>query len=400
MPAPEPSPRVLVISLAPYRYATRARKAARTLSEIATVSYLAPAAVGRTGHYDSPGRTQVDGIDVIQVPLRIPRSEPTHRNQMINLVRSYLPALIRLSRHAWRTPADVVFVNGPPLAAVGYLHKRKHHSELVLDIHERPGMVTTRGSLFSLFSRFERGMLRRVSGSARLATVATTADVDVVRRLGFDEVIQLRNAPLNTWRARYTPAPPRDGRPLRLVLIGSVFEGRGYELLLEAVALAAKQVDLELALYGPGRESYLVQLRAMADRLRIADKVSWRGQLSSDEVSQAYLDADVGLVLYETDNPGNDGLSNKILECVASGRPVIATDLPENRRFVESVGCGWLTAMTPRAVADTIVRTSTSPDFEAVVGRCAELSDGRLTWESDFAPIVALVHEAAGESTR
>lgn len=389
---PDPgSRRVLVVSLAPYRYATRARKAARSLTEVAEVHYLAPAAVGRTGHWDEPGRRQVDGIDVLQVPVPTPRSEPTPVNQVVNLTRSYLPALARLTRQALRTPADVVFVNGPPLAVVGWLHHRRFGSVLVLDIHERPGMVTTRGSLFSVFARGEQRMLRRLSAAAAMATVATHADVDLVRSLGFARVVHLRNAPLDSWRAPYRPPDARDGRPLRLVLIGSIFEGRGYEALLEALARASQRVSVTLDLYGPGRESYLAQLRALSQRLGVADLVSWRGRLGTEEVSAAYLAADIGLVLYDPANPGNDGLSNKILECVSSGRPVIATDLPENRRFVTTTGCGWLTRMSADEVAATIVRAASGSELDEVTARCRDLAGGALTWETDFAPVSALV---------
>lgn len=391
MAADPATTRVLVVSLAPYRFATRARKAARTLAAVADVVYLAPSGVGRTSHWDVPRRTRIDGVRVIQVPVAAARNEPTRANQAVNLVRSYLPALGRLVREALRTPADVVFVNDPPLALVGWLHRRRFGSALVVDVHERPGMVTAGGSLFAAFSRSELGLLRRIAPITALATVATYSDLDVVRGLGFSRVTQLRNAPLRDWRAAYRPPPPRQDRPFRLVLIGSVFEGRGYELLLEAMALATAEVDATLDVFGPGRESYLRSLQELAERLGLGERVRWRGRLATDEVSAAYLDADAGLVLYEPSDPGNDGLSNKILECVASGRPVIATDLPENRRFVEANGCGWLTGMAPAQIAATIAAAARSPDLDEIGDRCRRLAEGGLAWETDFAPVTELV---------
>ena len=119
-------------------------------------------------------------------------------------------------------------------------------------------------------------------------------------------------------------APCNEGSgPLVLVAIGFVFEGRGYEILLDALAQVSVTSNVRLRVVGPGRPDYLEALRNRAEDCR---SKMWIvvGTVESADVSRHYLDGHVGLVLYEPGDPGNDGLSNKILECVASGRPVIA----------------------------------------------------------------------------
>jgi hypothetical protein len=80
---------------------------------------------------------------------------------------------------------------------------------------------------------------------------------------------------------------------------------------------------------------------------------------------------ELGVALYEPTDAGNDSLSNKILECVSTDRPVLAGDLPENRRFVVDNKVGWLTSVTAEDIAESLVARA------AKVGRASNCASGR-----------------------
>lgn len=383
--------RILVLTHDAYRFSTRSRKAAIQYLSIAPTTFLGVSGSGRTGRWDKPGDFVADGVDVRQVYVRQPWVSPTRRSQIHNLTLCYLPALARMAKAVLTTPAEVVHVAGAPLTLLGLLHRARFGSLMVLDIQERPGAVAAKGSLTSVFSRVELSFLRWASRCVDVATVVTHGDVETLSTLGFRTVALVRNAPLSNWRAPYTPPPDVDGGGLTAVVIGSIFEGRGYEILLRALAKAKPERNVRLKIYGPGREDYLASLKNLTESLKIADRVEWMGRIDSSEVSSAYLSAHVGLVLYEQVDPGNDGLSNKILECVSTGRPVIAGDLPENRRFVTDNGVGWLTEVTVDALADALASAGLGEDLAAIGAKCRQYGDTWLNWESEFAKVLEMV---------
>jgi glycosyltransferase involved in cell wall biosynthesis len=388
------TPRALVISPVPFKFATRSRKTALAFRLGCSTTYVSLSRAGRTKSWDEHGASSQDGIQVIQVKTRAPLTGPRRSNQIRNLLLSYLPAVTQLTWKVLRTPAAVVVVNNTTLLPVGLLHRFLHRSRVVADINERPGMIQSKGSLASWFSRGEVPMLRFASRFVDAAMVVTTADVEAVSGMGFDRVHLVRNVPMLSWRAPYTPPPiaasPKS--PVRAIAMGTVYEGRGYEALLRAVASASKQTRIHLTICGPGRDDYLASLKALAAAEGIEDRVDFLERISPDDVSAQYLNHDIGLVLYEGSDPANDGLSNKLFECVCSGRPVIASDLPENRKFLTESNVGWLADTTVPALAHALVTAARDP--QEIVRRarhCRNFADSQLNWETEVAPLLGEV---------
>jgi glycosyltransferase involved in cell wall biosynthesis len=392
-------PRVLIVSLAPYRFATRTRKAAVAYRASADVEFLVLQGVGRTGKWDKAGTHHVDGIRVKHVHVRPPSAESGLRHQVSNILSSYLPAFARLVVDAVQTPADVVHVTGAPLALVGWLHKRRHRSVFLLDVNERPASVSSSGSLFSVFRRFEPSILRAASSRADITTVVTPGHADILEGdFSFVNVLVVRNAPLCSWRAAFLPSPDVHDNDITVVTVGTIFEGRAFEHLLNAVAIArGAGVDVRLRIYGTGRKSYLNRLALLATQLNVTDLVSFEGPLDSSEVSEAYLGGQIGLALYEQEDAGNDSLSNKILECVSSGRPVLAGDLPENRRFLSEHDIGWLTPVNAESISEAFVDIAGRSSLLAPLAlTCRRLGDQQLNWEHEFAKVVVAIKSLVG----
>jgi glycosyltransferase involved in cell wall biosynthesis len=313
---------------------------------------------------------------------------------------SYVPAFARLVLAAIRTPADVVHVTGVPLALVGWLHKRRHKSILLLDVNERPASVSASGSLFAVFRRLEPSILRAAASRSDITTVVTPGHADILEQeFSFSDVLVVRNAPLGSWRAEFRSSPDVSEIGITVVTVGTVFEGRAFEPLLNAVALArAAGVPVKLRIYGSGSPSYLDQLALLVTRLNIADRVTFEGPLESSDVSAAYLGGQIGLALYEQEDAGNDSLSNKILECVSSGRPVLAGDLPENRRFMSEHQIGWLTSVTAEDISTAFVEISSQPSLlKPLALACRRLGDQELTWESEFAKVIRAIRSLVGQ---
>ena len=385
---PEQEVRVLVVSLDAYRDSTRGMKAARQYSEMAPTQFIGSSGIRRTGRWDAPGEFVMDGLKIRQVRATRPWVTPTRVSQVRNAIISYGPALLRLAFAVLTTPAGVIHIVGTPLAILGVAHGRKYRSQVVLDIDERPGAVVAPRSPMSVFSKVQRTFLTRIGKRVDLATVVTYEDVETSVAMGFDRVQLVRNVPLSTWRAPYSAPASDAANTITLVVAGTILEGLGYEVLIESLAKVEGKRAVRLKIYGGGEDAYVSSLKRLAGSLGIRDSVEWMGRIDREEVSSAYLDGHVGLVLQEKVHPETGGLSNSMLECVATGRPVIASDSPENRRFVTENQVGWLADVSPEGLASAIRDLPEGAELGEISTRCRLVGDTQLNWEREFAQVI------------
>lgn len=382
---------VLVLSLAPFRYATRTRKAAHSYSDAGyDVRFLGMQRAGRTSTRVDAGTSIVsDAITAHHVKVRAPKMGLSRATQAENLTRSYVPAMARLFAVATATPAQVVHVTGVHLIPLALAHRAKYGSTMILDINERPASVTARGSLFGALRWIEPTMIRAAAPKATVVMVVTPGHVAQLRdELGVEGAVVVRNAPLSNWRHSWI-APP-SSPPLRVVTVGGLFLGRALEMLIRATGRVHRDSgNICLTIVGTGRPEYIASLRDLIAQENLDGVVELRDGIESDQVSQTYTRGHLGLALYEGADPGNDSLSNKIIETVASGRPVLAGDLPENRAFVTEFGVGWLTEVSVDGITAALrsISRQSSEELRTMAESCYLKADA-LTWEAEFGKVL------------
>lgn len=131
---------------------------------------------------------------------------------------------------------------------------------------------------------------------------------------------------------------------------------KGHLYLLEAVRLLqARQVDGKIVLVGVGDLEN--EVRAFVERYGLQDQVLFYGQaLTVNHVLQA-LDCFILPSLWE-------GMPLALLEAMASGIPVIATDVAGTREVIQHEINGILIpAKNPEAIAAAFVRMKDDPEF-------------------------------------
>lgn len=127
---------------------------------------------------------------------------------------------------------------------------------------------------------------------------------------------------------------PRPGGPVRLMFVGRIdVEVKGLDLLLEALARSGRS-DATLSLVGPDWGGGTARLRALAQRLGIADRVEFRGRVPADEVAALLRGCDVYVQLSR-----NESSPLSLNDALALGKPAIVSDRvgtvssPEIRRL-------------------------------------------------------------------
>ena len=147
-----------------------------------------------------------------------------------------------------------------------------------------------------------------------------------------------------------------------LVGVGRMVDKKGFRFLLEGLPRVLESIpDLHLVLGGGG--PLQTPLEALARDLGIADRVSFPGVLSHPEVLDLIAASDVFVMPSVRDPKGNiDGLPIVVLEAMAAGKAVVATDIAGMPLAVVPGQTGELVPeQNPRALSDALIRVLDSP---------------------------------------
>ncbi|GGI35882.1 hypothetical protein GCM10010988_06170 [Cnuibacter physcomitrellae] len=140
----------------------------------------------------------------------------------------------------------------------------------------------------------------------------------------------------------YTPDfGPREGN--RILFVGRVAPEKQIDVLLKAVQMLPSDLDVHLDVVGGGDQ--LKNLQQLAETLGIADRVSFTGRVSDEELRASYTRSTVFAM------PSIAELQSiATMEALASGLPVVAADAMALPHLVHDGENGYL--FTPGDAAD------------------------------------------------
>jgi teichuronic acid biosynthesis glycosyltransferase TuaC len=168
-----------------------------------------------------------------------------------------------------------------------------------------------------------------------------------------------------------------------LLSVGNLIELKGHHI---AIASLPALPDVTLIVAGTGPEES--NLRALARRLEVSDRVSFTGLLDQAKLAEYYNAADC-LVLCSS----REGMANVLLESLACGTPVVTTPIRGTNEVVADSRAGLLMAeRSPEALAEAVARIWESYPAREAVREYAQGFDWALTTRGQrelFADIVA-----------
>jgi glycosyltransferase involved in cell wall biosynthesis len=263
---------------------------------------------------------------------------------------------------------------------------------IVYHEHDAP-QVTGRGAVSRLVLWARR----------RLATRASARVLPNERRARhFSNTVANHRPTFNVWncpsRTEVTPArAAHRGDGLRILYVGSIVPFRLPKTLIEALALLPDSVELRVIGYWTqGHRNYVAELRDFAGQLGLADRVQFVGGMPHPELLITTREADVGVVLMPAEGDGSSvqwmpGASNKPFDYLASGLPVLVSDLPGWRDMFVEPGYGLAcTAEDPHSVAAALRWLVDHPtDMRAMGERGRQRVAAEWNYETQFAPVQA-----------
>lgn len=172
-------------------------------------------------------------------------------------------------------------------------------------------------------------------------------------------------------------APSADDRPfsgpLRIVSCGQLERYKGMHVLLEACALLNREgYAFECSIVGEGPEKGALLRQAAS--LGIGDRVHLLGARPHDEVARLLRESHVFALASELvgRQRRRDVIANVIVEAMAAGLPVVASNIPGVEELIDDGQTGFLAAPNdPESVAAGLRRFAESPEVRAAYGAAA-----------------------------
>ena len=247
---------------------------------------------------------------------------------------------------------------------------------------KKPVVVTARGTDINLIPRYTlpRQMIRWAANNAgglvtvcealkrELANLGVERERIQVLRNGVDlSVFRLVNR--ESVRSRLGLHGPT------ILSVGHLIPRKGHDLVIRALT---DLVDVSLLVVGEGSER--LSLESLAKELGVDDRVRFAGSIEHERMHEIYGAADA-LVLASD----REGWANVLLESMACGTPVVASNVWGTPEIVRSPAAGLLLPnRNPQTISDSIKTLLQDPPARAETRAYAEGFDWSQTTQGQL----------------
>jgi phosphatidylinositol alpha-mannosyltransferase len=169
----------------------------------------------------------------------------------------------------------------------------------------------------------------------------------------------------------------KDGK-LNILFVGRLEERKGVGDLIKACSLVKKDFpDFRLIITGPGLRLRL-QYKTMA-KILLGDRVVFTHYVAFADLPVYYRTADI----FCAPATGGESFGIVLLEAMASGTPVVATDIPGYASVLTHGQEGLLAPpRNPRALADALLKLLTDRQLRLAMAERGVATANKYSWEN------------------
>jgi glycosyltransferase involved in cell wall biosynthesis len=285
------------------------------------------------------------------------------RNRLTRMTRT----VMEVWRKARENQADIYHFHDPELLPVGVLLKRAG-KRVIYDVHEHvvndilaKGWIppSLRRMIAGIAGSFEKLSVRKFD-----AVIAATPFI--AGTFPGPKTTLVQNFPRWGEFLNCNTALPYRERGYRAVYVGLAQRSRGAREMVAAANLIPSRFGARLALVGGIESAELRRDLSTMDGWERIDSVGFQARAG---VVRHVADARAGLVVLHPTPGFINSQPVKLFEYMAAGIPVIASNFPDWRRFVDDIGCGIsVNPLDPQAIADAITWLFDNPRQAELMG--------------------------------
>jgi glycosyltransferase involved in cell wall biosynthesis len=304
----------------------------------------------------------------------------------------FVPRLAKLM-HEWHPTHVVVAFADICLLTLAARRWARCDVAIVFGVHNAQGIETARRGVYGWARhKFDRRIAGFVYRNVD-AIVATSAGVERELRTSFvvpaNRLWLIHNPVVSAENMREISSFVETHRTgtKRIVAMGRLVRQKGFDVLVEAMAEVGKQRrDWNLRIYGDGPDQ--LALAVQIEALHLADRVSLEG--NTMEPIACLLNADVFVL-----SSRHEGLPTALIQAVACGVQIVATDCPFGPREILQDGALGVLVRPEElsALADAICRVLSGESWVDAAALRARARD--FTVEESAAHWLAVLHTAS-----
>ena len=284
---------------------------------------------------------------------------------------------------------------------------RRRGARIILDLHEIfpefalakfPGLIGR--VAFSIARLIERKARRRadvtITVNRPIAELLATREPG---RPGGERIVLVHNSadpgelgPLRVPDGR----KPTDGR-LALIYHGTLTRLYGLDIAIRGVARALQDgVQAHFTILGDGPERNA--LMSLVVDLGVGGAITFEKPIPARALPERLASADAGIVPTRLDAMTRYSLSNKLLEYVHLGVPVLAASLPSYAAYLQHDAAWFWAPGDPQSLARVIARFAASPAEERRARAAQAQADVKdISWDRERDRLIAVYERLLAE---
>jgi glycosyltransferase involved in cell wall biosynthesis len=342
-----------------------------------------------------PGREFIDGVEVRRVPALRQRKESSSILEMLSFLTT--GALYGI-RHATTFQPDIVHIFfGIPCGPIGWLIKRLRHTPYIISLRgaDVPSDEVERFKrLYPLLRPFLRFMWRdadaMVAVSSGLRDIALETD-DIPIQVIPNAIDLTRFTPMLSWERE----AENDGH-VTLLFVGRLIKFKNLDTLLATVALLQEETKtpFRLEIVGDGVER--PNLEEQVANMGLSSIVRFRGWVDREAIAPYYQTADIFVTasIWE-------GMPNTVLEAMACGLPIIASNVQGCEDLVQHGKNGYLVPVkNAPAMAEAVLQLIDNEFERRRMGRQSrKIVERTFAWDQIASEYLATYRDVLETST-
>lgn len=288
---------------------------------------------------------------------------------------------------------DLLYANDLDTLLPNFLASKFSKASIIYDSHE---LFTEAPELIHR-KRTQRFWLRLEQMIfPKLSYIITVNDsiAETYGKLYQKKLLVIRNIP-NLYKQDTLATKDELGIPSNKFLVIIQGSGLNVERGIEEAVLAMKELtDVILLIVGDGDAMPVVKKLIEAHQLQ--DKVKIFGRRPYHELMQFTCHADLGLTLDKPLSKNYEySLPNKVFDYMHAGTPILASDLVEVKRVIQTHGIGTiLPEVSPHAIAERIIELKNNPGLLAEQKVACEKASRIENWENEKLKLEKLIRSA------